>query len=114
MSGDGRRKATLEDVKLGGSRSVRQFPSSSAGKAQAKTWRANTIVNNEPKNTSIFLYIGKSCICYCLTRNMSVGGAEAMSAANYKLLKEAFVTGHHGGSVWEITQVTLVAPVCPA
>lgn len=30
---------------------------------------------------------------------------------DYKRLKEAFVTDHYGGSVWEINKVTLIAPV---
>ena len=29
----------------------------------------------------------------------------------YKALKEAFVSDHYGGSIWEIAAVTLVAPV---
>ena len=29
----------------------------------------------------------------------------------YKKLREAFVSDHYGGSIWEINQVTLVAPV---
>ena len=29
----------------------------------------------------------------------------------YKKLREAFVSDHYGGSIWEINQITLVAPV---
>lgn len=30
---------------------------------------------------------------------------------SYKKLREAFVSDHYGGSVWEINQITLIAPV---
>ena len=36
---------------------------------------------------------------------------EAKKSTNYKALKEAFVSGHSGGSALEINIVTLVAPV---
>lgn len=36
----------------------------------------------------------------------------ASSTANYKQLKEDFVSNLSGGTVSEIAQVTLVAPVC--
>lgn len=36
--------------------------------------------------------------------------AKAAVAREYKVLKEAFVSGLNGGSLWEINQVTLVAP----
>lgn len=35
----------------------------------------------------------------------------AAAAREYKLLKEAFVSGLNGGTIWEINKVTLVAPV---
>lgn len=37
--------------------------------------------------------------------------AEAAMAASYKSLKEDFVSGLVGGSIWEINYVTAVAPV---
>jgi len=32
-------------------------------------------------------------------------------ADGYKAVREAFVSGHIGGSLWEINQVTMIAPV---
>ena len=38
---------------------------------------------------------------------------KAALAATYKQQKEAFVSNLNGSSLWEINNVTLVAPVCP-
>ncbi|PNS21602.1 GPI-anchored wall transfer protein 1 [Sphaceloma murrayae] len=35
---------------------------------------------------------------------------QAADEENYKKLKEAFVSDHYGGSLWEINKITLVAP----
>lgn len=37
---------------------------------------------------------------------------KAALRASYKKQKEAFVSNLNGGTLWEINNVTLVAPVC--
>lgn len=53
---------------------------------------------------------------FSFTSSFLIGASERFAdmtdkADGYKAVREAFVSGHIGGSLWEINQVTMIAPV---